>query len=117
LTPSGEPGYPPAIGDRGNGVTCSRCGEDIPASEQPHQSVEDCLAALRFVVAGLSRYVARAELEAATARHEVQVLRTLLQRIADVARPEASPTVLPSLMRRIRKLAADPCAKGKSNAA
>lgn len=99
-------------------MTCARCGEQIVAPERPHGSIGDCLHALRFTVAGLSLYVARAELEALAARRQTQELKTLLQRIADIARPGVATTALPSLMRRIRKLAnGQPFAKGKSTAA
>jgi hypothetical protein len=84
-------------------VPCSRCGEET--SERDHPSVQDCLDFLRLSVTHLNLYVARAELEAEAARRRAEVLMSLLQEIADAARPELDPAVLPELVRRIRKMA------------
>jgi hypothetical protein len=84
-------------------VPCSRCGEET--SDRDHPSVQDCLDFLRLSVTHLNLYVARAELGAEAARRRAEVLMSLLQEIADAARPELDPAVLPDLVRRIRKLA------------
>ncbi len=84
-------------------MPCSRCGEET--SGRNHQSLQDCLDFLRLSVTQLNVYVARAELEAEAARRRAEALMSLLQQIADVARPEVEPAALPALMRRIRKLA------------
>jgi hypothetical protein len=99
-------------------MICARCGEENVASKRPHESVDDCVHALRFAVAGLTSSIVRAELEAAAARREVQGLKSLLQRIRDIARPEVGPMALPALMRRIRKIATgQPSIKRRSSAA
>ncbi len=84
-------------------MPCSRCGEET--SGRDHHSLQDCLDYLRLSVTQLNVYVARAELEAEAARRRAEALMSLLQQIADVARPEVEPAALPALMRRIRKLA------------
>ena len=84
-------------------MPCSRCGEET--SGRDHQSLQDCLDFLRLSVTQLNVYVARAELEAEAARRRAEALMSLLQQIADVARPEVEPAALPALMRRIRRLA------------
>lgn len=90
---------------------------ELLSAERPHDSIEECLHALRFTVAGLSLSIARAEIDAVTARRETQALKTLLQQIAGIAHPGAATNALPSLMRRIRKLAKVSPPKGKSSAA
>ena len=83
-------------------MTCSRCGEESPAR---HDSVGDCLDFLRLSVTQLNLYVARSELDAQAARRRAAALADVLQRIADLARPDADPAALPELVHRIRKLA------------
>ena len=85
-------------------MTCSRCGEETNATSL-HATLEDCLDFLRLSVTQLNLYVARAELEVQAARRRAEGLLAILQEIADVARPEVDPTVLPALVRRIKKLA------------
>jgi hypothetical protein len=97
-------------------MPCSRCGEETSGSECDHASLEDCLDFLRLSVTQLNLYVARAELEAQAARRRADALMTLLQQIADVARPELQPDVLPALVRRIRKIALGQVARGKPDA-
>ncbi len=84
-------------------MSCSRCGEET--SERDHPSLQDCLDFLRLSVTQLNLYVARAELGAEAARRRADALMTLLQEIADAARPDLEPLTLPDLVRRIRKLA------------
>ena len=72
-----------------------------------HARVDDCLDFLRLSVTQLNLYVARAELEAQAARRRAEALVAILQEIADLARPEVDPGVLPALLRRIRKLATE----------
>jgi hypothetical protein len=86
-------------------VTCSRCGEESTGLVRDHAHVEDCLDFLRLSVTQLNLYVARAELEAQAARRRAEALVAILQEIADLARPDVDPGVLPALLRRIRKLA------------
>ncbi|HYR96801.1 MAG TPA: hypothetical protein VEM57_08690 [Candidatus Binatus sp.] len=86
-------------------MTCSRCGEETNGVAPSHATLEDCLDFLRLSVTQLNLYVARAELEAQSARRRAEGLLAILQEIADVARPEVEPTVLPALVRRIKKLA------------
>jgi hypothetical protein len=83
-------------------LTCCRCGEESSAR---HESVEDCLDFLRLSVTQLNLYVARSALDAQAARRRSAALADVLQRIADLARPDADPTALPEIVRRIRKLA------------
>jgi hypothetical protein len=85
-------------------VTCSRCGEETNGAAS-HATLEDCLDFLRLSVTQLNLYVARAELEAQAAHRRAEGLLAILQEIADLARPEIDPTVLPALIRRIKKLA------------
>ena len=86
-------------------MTCSRCGEETSGTAPCHATVEDCLDFLRLSVTQLNLYVARAELEAQAARRRAEGLLAILQEISELARPEVDPTVLPALVRRIRKLA------------
>jgi hypothetical protein len=86
-------------------VTCSRCGEETSGAAPRHASLEDCLDFLRLSVTQLNLYVARAELETQAAQRRAEGLLAILQEISDLARPEVDPSVLPSLVRRIRKLA------------
>jgi hypothetical protein len=88
-------------------VTCSHCGEETTGTRADHQRVEDCLDFLRLSVTQLNLYVARAELQAQAARRRAEALVAILQEIADLARPELEPGVLPALLRRIRKLATE----------
>jgi len=88
-------------------VTCSRCGEETSGFRPAHDDVEECLDFLRLSVTQLNLYVARAELETQAARRRSEALLAILQEIADLARPEVDAGVLPSLVRRIRKLAAE----------
>ena len=83
-------------------MTCCRCGEESSAR---HESVEDCLDFLRLSVTQLNLYVARSELDAQAARRHLAALSDVLQRIADLARPDADPSALPEIVHRIRKLA------------
>lgn len=86
-------------------MTCSRCGEETNGAASAHATVEDCLDFLRLSVTQLNLYVARAELEAQAAQRRAEGLLAILQEIADLARPEIEPAVLPALVRRIKKLA------------
>jgi hypothetical protein len=70
-----------------------------------HESVEDCLDFLRLSVTQLNLYVARSELDAQAARRHAAALTDVMQKIADLARPDADPKTLPELVHRIRKLA------------
>ena len=88
-------------------MTCSRCGEETPGIAPHHTRIEDCLDFLRLSVTQLNLYVARAEIEAQSSRRRAEALAAILQEIADLARPEIEPGVLPSLVRRIRKLATE----------
>lgn len=90
-------------------MTCCRCGEE---SATRHESVEDCLDFLRLSVTQLNLYVARSELDAQAARRRAAALSDVLQRIADLARPDADPSALPELVRRIHKLATGQTAPG-----
>ncbi|HJQ84935.1 MAG TPA: hypothetical protein VKA21_12710 [Candidatus Binatia bacterium] len=86
-------------------MTCSRCGEETTGLAPSHGALQDCLDFLRLSVTQLNLYVARAELEAQSARRRSETLLAILQEIADLARPELEPGVLPALVRRIKKLA------------
>lgn len=97
-------------------MTCPRCGEET--GRLVHERVEDCLDFLRLSVTQLNLYVARAELQAQAARRRADTLLAILQEIADLARPEVTPGVLPALVRRIRRLALEQApGRGKSTAA
>ena len=99
-------------------MTCSRCGEETRGFAPHHARVEDCLDFLRLSVTQLNLYVARAELEAQAARRRAEALLAILQEIADLARPEMEPGVLPALVRRIKRLALEQSpARGRSSAA
>jgi len=86
-------------------MTCSRCGEETKGIAPHHARIEDCLDFLRLSVTQLNLYVARAEIEAQDARRRAETLLAILQEIADLARPEVEPGVLPALIRRIKRLA------------
>jgi hypothetical protein len=86
-------------------MTCSRCGEETSGLAPEHERIEDCVDFLRLSVTQLNLYVARAELEAQAARRRADVLLAILNEIADLARPELEPGVLPALVRRIKRLA------------
>ena len=88
-------------------MTCSRCGEETSGFRPAHDDVEECLDFLRLSVTQLNLYVARAELAAQAGRRRADALVAILQEIADLARPEVDPSVLPALVRRIRKIAAE----------
>jgi hypothetical protein len=88
-------------------VTCSRCGEETSGLRPAHEDVEECLDFLRLSVTQLTLYVARAELEVQGARRRSEALLAILQEIAELARPEVDASILPSLVRRIRRLAAE----------
>ena len=92
-------------GSTGHHMTCSRCGEETRGIAPFHARIEDCLDFLRLSVTQLNLYVARAELEAESARRRAETLLAILQEIADLARPEVEPGVLPALIRRIKRLA------------
>jgi hypothetical protein len=92
-------------GITGRHMTCSRCGEETKGIAPYHARIEDCLDFLRLSVTQLNLYVARAELEAQGARRRAETLLAILQEIADLARPELEPGVLPALIRRIKRLA------------
>ena len=85
-------------------MTCSRCGEETKGIAD-HARIEDCLDFLRLSVTQLNLYVARTELQAQSARRRAETLLAILQEIADLARPELEPGVLPALIRRIKRLA------------
>jgi hypothetical protein len=86
-------------------MTCSRCGEETKGFALNHARIEDCLDFLRLSLTQLNLYVARAEIEKEAARRRAETLLVILQEIADLARPELEPGVLPALIRRIKKLA------------
>jgi hypothetical protein len=88
-------------------VSCSRCGEETTGIARDHDRIEDCLDFLSLSVTQLNLYVARAELEAQAVRRRGEALVSILQEIADLARPDVDPDVLPALVRRIRKLATE----------
>ena len=83
-------------------VTCCRCGEESSAR---HESVEDCLDFLRLSVTQLNLFVARCALDAQAERRHAAALADVMQKIADLARPDVDPKTLPELVHRIRKLA------------
>jgi len=102
----------------GGWVTCSRCGEETRGLAPQHPRIEDCLDFLRLSVTQLNLYVARAELEAQAMRRRAETLLAILEEIADLARPDLEPGVLPALLRRIKKLALEQTpARGKPPAA
>ena len=86
-------------------MTCSRCGEETRGLATYHARLEDCLDFLRLSVTQLNLYVARAELDAQAMRRRAETLLVILEEIADLARPEVNPGVLPAVLRRIKKLA------------
>jgi hypothetical protein len=86
-------------------MTCSRCGEETSGLASEHERIEDCVDFLRLSVTQLNLYVARAELEAQAVRRRAEVLLAILNEIADLARPDLEPGVLPALVRRIKRLA------------
>ncbi len=86
-------------------MTCSRCGEETKGLAPFHARIEDCLDFLRLSVTQLNLYVARSELEKEAARRRAETLLAILQEIAELARPELEPGVLPALVQRIKKLA------------
>ena len=89
----------------GGWVTCSRCGEETRGLAPQHPRIEDCLDFLRLSVTQLNLYVARSELEKEAARRRAETLLAILQEIAELARPELEPGVLPALIQRIKRLA------------
>ena len=99
-------------------MTCSRCGEETKGLALNHSRIEDCLDFLRLSLTQLNLYVARAEIEKEAARRRAETLLAILQEIADLARPELEPGVLPALVRRIKKLALEqtPARAHKSSA-
>ena len=88
-------------------MSCSRGGEEPTGIARDHDRIEDCLDFLSLSVTQLNLYVARAELEAQAVRRRGEALVSILQEIADLARPDVDPDVLPALVRRIRKLATE----------
>jgi len=99
-------------------MTCSRCGEETKGLATCHGRIEDCLDFLRLSVTQLNLYVARSELEKQAVRRRADTLLAILQEIADLARPELEPGVLPALVRRIKRLALEQTpARTKSSAA
>jgi len=98
-------------------MTCSRCGEETRGFALNHPRIEDCLDFLRLSVTQLNLYVARTELEAQSARRRADTLLAILQEIAELARPELEPGVLPALIRRIKRLAVEQGPRLKPSAA